>query len=167
MFSKYILYSSSVILSGVILSIKSFLIQNASVFLIFLVCSKFIESLKYNSVNTAYNRFGLDIKNFRKASDYLDFEYVKKYADKVVLLDKKILKVGSAEEVLNNLQKLGVTTPVPAHNYRLTFNSRAKTRFGQIKQIRSDYYEIELNSIHKSTKTLQFQKHLMGCTIQN
>lgn len=62
------------------------------------------------------------------------------------------------EEVLNNLQKLGVTTPVPAHNYRLTFNSRAKTRFGQIKQIRSDYYEIELNSIHNQVDTPQSVK---------
>lgn len=33
-----------------------------------------------------------------------DFEYVKKYADKVVLLDKKILKVGSAEEVLKSVE---------------------------------------------------------------
>ena len=40
-------------------------------------------TLKYNSVNTAYNRFGLDIKGFRKASDYLDFEYVKKDRAKI------------------------------------------------------------------------------------
>lgn len=33
---------------------------------------------KYKRVNLFYNRFGLDIKNFRSMDDYLDFGYVKK-----------------------------------------------------------------------------------------
>ena len=33
---------------------------------------------KYRRVNLFYNRFGLDIKNFRSMDDYLDFGYVKK-----------------------------------------------------------------------------------------
>ena len=53
-------------------------------------------TLKYNSVNTAYNRFGLDIKNFRKASDYLDFEYVKKDRAKIHHKDHPLVKYRAA-----------------------------------------------------------------------
>ena len=49
-------------------------------------------AIKYNSVNTAYNRFGLDIKNFRKASDYLDFSYVKKDRAKIHHKDHPLVK---------------------------------------------------------------------------
>lgn len=38
---------------------------------------------KYHRPNTFYNRFGLDIKNFRNMKDYLDFGYVKKDRAKV------------------------------------------------------------------------------------
>ena len=38
---------------------------------------------RYHRPNTFYNRFGLDIKNFRKMKDYLDFGYVKKDRAKV------------------------------------------------------------------------------------
>lgn len=51
---------------------------------------------KYNSVNTAYNRFGLDIKNFRKAKDYLDFSYVKKDRAKVHHKDHPLVQYREA-----------------------------------------------------------------------
>lgn len=52
--------------------------------------------LRYNSVNTAYNRFGLDIKNFRKASDYLDFNYVKKDRAAIHHKDHPLVKYRTA-----------------------------------------------------------------------
>ena len=47
---------------------------------------------KYNSVNVAYNRFGLDIKGFRKLNDYLDFSYVKKDRAKIHHKDHPLVK---------------------------------------------------------------------------
>ncbi|MBQ9071787.1 MAG: hypothetical protein IJY25_01330 [Bacilli bacterium] len=51
---------------------------------------------KYHRVNLFYNRFGLDIKNFRSMDDYLDFGYVKK--DRAMVHHKKhpLVKVRKA-----------------------------------------------------------------------
>ncbi len=51
---------------------------------------------KYNSVNVTYNRFGLDIKNFRNSKDYLDFSYVKKDRAKIHHKDHPLVQYREA-----------------------------------------------------------------------
>ena len=63
------------------------------------------------------------------------------------------------EEILTNLQKIGVDTPTPSRNYRLKFNGRATSRFGKIKRIGTNHYEIELNSIHNEVDNDQNVKN--------
>lgn len=53
----------------------------------------FIWYFKYHRVNLFYNRYGLDIKNFRSMNDYLDFGYVKKDRAKIHHKKHPLVKV--------------------------------------------------------------------------
>lgn len=75
-----------------------------------LILDEPISGIDKNGKNQFYDKINELKSNYDLAIILVshDFEYVKRYADKVILLDKEIVKEGTPNEVFNSKEFLGV-----------------------------------------------------------